>query len=81
VKRRGRPALTPWFPGNVRPARPGVYQRRLQSCKESFYAMWDGRRWHLGADSLDDTIVGIGMHSIVQCEPRAQWRGRRHPAS
>lgn len=36
--------LTPWFPGTVKPARSGVYERRNgQGCR--WYSMWASGRW------------------------------------
>ena len=36
--------LTPWFPGDVAPAREGVYQRRYGH-HEVFFCYWNGRFW------------------------------------
>ena len=37
------PKLTPWFPGHIKPVRPGVYEVDMRVCCE--FALWDGGRW------------------------------------
>jgi hypothetical protein len=39
--------LTPWFPGDMNPARPGVYQQRDGFGREIGYQRWDGFRWYI----------------------------------
>lgn len=41
---------TPWFPGHVKPARKGVYERKGFG---GTYSEWDGKRWLLGANDVD----------------------------
>ena len=36
--------FTEWYPGDVKPVRPGVYQQR-NSCGHIGYQRWDGRKW------------------------------------
>jgi len=74
VKRRGRPALTPWFPGDVRPARPGVYQRQSRD-----YSYWDGRHWHAERPDMK-TAYMLGDSNPAPILQSVSWRGRRHPA-
>ena len=38
--------LTPWFPGHVKPARPGVYQQRSGGTGAHVgYQKWTGAHW------------------------------------
>ena len=40
--------LTPWFPGTVKPARVGVYEREYGQ-DDFLYCRWDGKYWHAWA--------------------------------
>ena len=43
--------LTPWFPPEVPPAHPGVYEVETKYIPGPFYRLWDGRFWRMGGDS------------------------------
>ena len=64
-------ALTPWFAGTVKPARPGVYQRRGGNNAHT-YSLWDGARWCFSAERADEAALNIGWPSLAQHKP---WRG------
>jgi hypothetical protein len=74
MKRRGRPALSPWIDGSVKPVRIGVYQRRLMS--GVVYARWDGERWRQFSESrrLAERTTGISGEQAYW-----SWRGRAQP--
>ena len=36
---------TPWFSGDVKPARVGVYQRLYFTAPKPVYCHWDGANW------------------------------------
>lgn len=38
--------LTPWYPGHIKPARPGVYQQLSGFRKSVGYQFWDGVSWY-----------------------------------
>ena len=59
---------TPWFPGDVKPARPGIYQRRFRSI---VYAKWSGTEWKY-AQSTPDRAALIVARSGDHQRP---WRG------
>lgn len=40
---------TPWFPGDVKPAHPGVYQRFFPH--RAMFAEWTGCQWLLASSS------------------------------
>ena len=77
--------LTPWFPGTVAPARPGVYERRVSGHGEPLgplahmgFAYWDGNSWYPVRPSArqallradpDETVSGFGLSS------ESVWRG------
>ena len=62
---------TPWFPGSVKPARVGVYQRILDDPSAIYYSLWDGYIWRWSA--IDpDTAAKKADISAWLC---ATWRG------
>lgn len=66
--------LTPWFPGDVKPVRPGVYQRDRSGPYDGgpFYSEWTGCQWLVPAMSLEraskQTAVAIAQNG-------GRWRG------
>lgn len=75
--RRGRPTLSPWLDGAVRPVRDGVYQRQ-QLNGVVVFAKWSGRRWRIGVVDDRNEAADITQASSVQ---RAwPWRGRASEA-
>lgn len=65
--------LTPWFPGDVKPVRPGVYQQLSGNRDEFGYQRWDGRRWCLWCRKADDAARSrLVAASGFQNDP---WRG------
>lgn len=64
--------LTPWFPGNVKPVRVGVYQRPYGSYDYPLYCWWDGKEWSAGARTpfeAKQTRYGSGDQGHMP------WRG------
>lgn len=63
-----QPKLTPWFCGDVKPARKGFYQRQYsQEYLTSHPDLWDGKRW---------IVYDVnGMASGPACQPNRAWRG------
>jgi hypothetical protein len=58
--------LTEWFPGSIKPARKGVYQRQLPQQGIS-YARWNGEYW---------------LRAVPWLLPRPAWeRQNRKPAA
>lgn len=47
---RTYPNITPWFPGDVSPVRPGVYMidqsRSNDTYAEEVFSYWDGKFWY-----------------------------------
>lgn len=43
---------TPWFPGDVLPTRPGVYEREIRTWRIA-YSMWTGKEWKFSQDTPD----------------------------
>jgi hypothetical protein len=51
-----QPKLTPWLPGDVRPAHVGVYEAEwdYETGREVYYNYFDGACWHSGQVHLRD---------------------------
>lgn len=62
--------LTPWFPGDVKPVRPGVYSRLFRG-RRPLYARWDGDKW-MGADLTTFKAEKMTCRSLWESLP---WRG------
>lgn len=74
----GRPRLSPWIDGSMRPVRVGVYQRwYVETTGQKNYSLWDGRAWLLGADTPAEANDPATYDSMVQSAP---WRGRAERA-
>ncbi len=75
MKHHSTPAkrLTPWFPGDVKPARKGVYERKYPHTTTlvATFCLWNGRRWFFGNGTLGDAGYEV-MPSAAQSLP---WRG------
>lgn len=63
--------LTPWFSGDVKPVRDGVYQRQYSS-GGLYFCMWSKGYWRFPADTPDDARIEIAR-SLEQKQP--SWRG------
>jgi hypothetical protein len=64
---------TPWFEGEILPARPGVYERELPGEGLVKFSRWDGKQWckfdshiSIAADQIDKSYI-LTHH--------ARWRG------
>jgi hypothetical protein len=66
--------LTPWFPGEVVPAYPGVYERRYRL--QTAYARWDGSMWWWAATNVDEAGR---EENAVSVSARLPWRGLAEP--
>lgn len=68
--------LTREFPGKVRPARKGVYQRQytFAAGRRWEYCYWNGARWYSWALTPYAAFHGMLMVSPSQKLP---WRGLR----
>lgn len=63
--------LTPWFPGHIKPARPGVYQQMADGMLG--YQCWSGSVWYGWSTSID-----MAADDYCQVGSRFQndsWRG------
>jgi len=69
--------LTPWFPGDVKPARKGVYETDAEiSDREPCYQFWDGSRW--GACGFSPRYCKQ-PGDWVSRHQSPKWRGRAKP--
>ena len=68
--------LTPWYPGDVKPVRVGVYQRDYSgttfSCHRSQYCYWNGRHWGMYGTTVSSAKRWSYAVSGWQVLP---WRG------
>jgi hypothetical protein len=65
--------LTPWFPPEVKPARPGVYLSTLVK-SEVYYRRWDGESWYTG-----NTTPQMAACEWIPVKYPLHWRGLAHP--
>jgi hypothetical protein len=65
--------LTPWFPPEIKPAYPGVYE--IQNEFITWYRRWDGKRWFDG-DYLKEAAAVQKTPYLGKPSP---WRGLAEP--
>lgn len=67
--------LTNWIPGNVKPVRAGVYQRKYDrdsiACSTR-YCYWSGAFWGVYGETPKEAELNRGLDSTAQNLP---WRG------
>lgn len=68
---------TDWFPGTVKPARPGLYQRMLNV--EVVWACFDGVLWYTSSPNKDVAVLNFHVRHASAVQNIAQWRGLAEP--
>jgi hypothetical protein len=79
--------LTPWFSGDLKPHRPGVYEcdwREMDWMGGRWYNEWDGKRWRLGCYSPEEH-AGLKrrkerVNPDIAKRALRRWRGLRSDA-
>ncbi len=71
--------LTPWFSGDQKPVRVGVYERKYGEADDDeagLYCYWDGLHWHAWEATAYGAYIHVNLrnphYSAFQYEP---WRG------
>jgi hypothetical protein len=65
--------LTPWFPGDVKPVRVGVYERQyFREQLETRYSYWSGYKWSTWAPTPKGALDLWYTVGALQDLP---WRG------
>ena len=64
--------LTPWFPPEIKPAYPGVYE--VSWTRGRFYRRWDGKRWCVGSRYPERAANNVGTPTDER-----SWRGLAEP--
>jgi hypothetical protein len=64
--------LTPWFPGDVKPVRPGVYMQWCGLELEVGYQYWNGEFWGFWCSTVEAASQYKNTCASTQDEP---WRG------
>ena len=71
--------MTPWFPSNIKPVRPGVYEVFTPNSLANRYAYFDKKGWRLCAGSIEkaeaeeDWSCEALLSSMYLA--RSKWRG------
>ena len=63
--------LTTWFPGDVKPVRVGVYERKYNMSRFYCYCYWDGEYWHVWAE----TPMVAEKAFLISALQNLPWRG------
>jgi hypothetical protein len=78
------PKLTPWFPGHIKPVRPGVYETRGSSgCPLPFPYLhwgweWNGQPGEKPSDAKPDASTPLSSEYLEDC--LVKWRGLAEPS-
>lgn len=62
--------LTPWFNGQIKPVRPGVYEREFPN--RALYAEWTGVQWLCARLSVKGAIK---ERDVSLQQDTIHWRG------
>lgn len=62
--------LTDWFPGDIKPIRVGIYERRYSESIN--FSKWNGEYWSFGYYSVD--LANERGHYLSQYQ-NLPWRG------
>lgn len=77
-----KPKLTPWFPGRIKPARPGVYLASVLLREDlddhrGLYRFWNGKHWCKPGQTIAEAMEPSRLRRAIF---RVQhWRGRAIP--
>ena len=78
------PPLTPWFPFDQPPVRPGIYmvdQSWPDQLEQPVFSLWDGNSWYPQGSTPDDAWRYVCFGPIKSGQymqiPFRQWRGLR----
>lgn len=66
--------FTPWFPGDVKPVRKGVYQQISGIGREVGYQYWDGYFWFAWDEEKAGALREY-KHGYRACTQNDKWRG------
>lgn len=66
--------LTPWFPGNVKPVRKGVYERDWLDGGPQWFSYWDGKNWCFGDETAEGAKYAANMLH-TSAHTNFPWRG------
>lgn len=66
---------TDWFPADVKPVHPGIYEKLNTSTNIVFYSEWTGYNWLIGA--IDIRVASKMTSTAVRIWP---WRGLKEQA-
>jgi len=64
--------MTPWFPGDQKPDRVGVYETDGRGSSFIFYQFWNGEFWGVAGESIEEAMNASSRRSWFQNE---SWRG------
>lgn len=63
--------LTPWYPGDVKPVRKGVYQTKVVDLGTG-YQFWNGKRWSVWDETENWALY---LKKLSSCYQEPKWRG------
>jgi hypothetical protein len=65
--------LTPWFPPDTKPVRPGIY---MVEARNLYWRYWNGERWHLGVGvALEVPAPRHASKWDIAPNQNVAWRG------
>jgi hypothetical protein len=65
------PQLTDWISGDLKPVRPGVYQRLYDKVDKDFYCKFEDGVWYMPCTEIDSAAFETEV-AVMQNLP---WRG------
>lgn len=68
---------TPWFSGDLKPVRPGVYERMFSTWTGRHdlvqFSYFDGNHWYLAGETVSDALNRMSLGATMS--QSLPWRG------
>ncbi len=78
AKQKHKLPLTPWYPGDTKPIRRGIYQVAYFSTAQPSYCMWCGTHWGPSYNMRNPNALSLAKqasHLWPSTKQTMRWRG------
>ena len=68
------PEVTEWFPPEIRPVRPGIYETNYGNFACPIFVNWNGKYWDIPFMIFCEEKIFLHVRDW----PVSEWRGQTH---